>query len=168
MFDPQLLAHATTLLDKLRVADLNLVTAESCTGGLIAALFTEIAGASDVIDRGFVTYSNAAKHEVLGVDDDLIATNGAVSRQVAIAMAEGAARRCSLRSGGAMAVSVTGIAGPGGGSLEKPVGLVHLAVARSGYPTQHRECRFGAIGRSGVRRATVVAALELLETTLSA
>lgn len=162
MFDQKILSRAADLLARLRTENLNLATAESCTGGLIAALFTEIPGASDVIDRGFVTYSNAAKTEVLGVAAALIEGKGAVSREVAVAMAEGAVGRARSGSGGAIAVSVTGVAGPGGGSAEKPVGLVHLAVARTGQAIRHRECRFGDIGRSPIRMATVAAALELL------
>ena len=166
MFDPVLLERVTHLLVQLRAAKLTLGTAESCTGGLIAGLFTEIAGSSDVVDRGFVTYSNEAKTELLGVPAALIAAKGAVSRDVAIAMAEGALARIKSGIGGAVTVSVTGVAGPGGGSAEKPVGLVHLAVARTGHATRHRECRFGDIGRTGVRMATVAAALELVAQAL--
>jgi nicotinamide-nucleotide amidase len=135
-----------------------LATAESCTGGLIAGAITEVAGSSAVLDRGFVTYSNEAKTGMLGVAPDLIGRVGAVSREVAVAMAEGAlhASRADI------AVAVTGIAGPGGGSAEKPVGLVHFAVAVRGAPTIHAERRFGDIGRSAVRLATVQAALELI------
>jgi nicotinamide-nucleotide amidase len=135
-----------------------LATAESCTGGLIAGAITEVAGSSAVLDRGFVTYSNEAKTGMLGVAPDLIGSVGAVSREVAVAMAEGAlhASRADI------AVAVTGIAGPGGGSAEKPVGLVHFAVAVRGAPTIHAERRFGDIGRSAVRLATVQAALELI------
>lgn len=135
-----------------------LATAESCTGGLIAGAITEVAGSSAVLDRGFVTYSNEAKTGMLGVAPDLIGSVGAVSREVAVAMAEGAlhASRADI------AVAVTGIAGPGGGSAEKPVGLVHFAVAVRGAPTIHAERRFGDIGRSAVRLATVKAALELI------
>jgi nicotinamide-nucleotide amidase len=138
-----------------------LATAESCTGGLIAAAITEIAGSSAVLDRGFVTYSNEAKTGMLGVAPDLIGGHGAVSRAVAIAMAEGAlhASRADI------AVAVTGIAGPGGGSVEKPVGLVHLAVAVRGAPTVHAEQRFGDIGRSAVRLATVKAALAMVQAS---
>ncbi len=162
MFDPALIARATSLLATLRAAGLHVATAESCTGGLIAGLLTEIAGASDVVDRGFVTYSNEAKSELLGVPAILIATFGAVSRDVAIAMAEGACARTRQGSGGSIAVAVTGVAGPGGGTPLKPVGLVHIAVARSGQPTRHRACHFGDIGRSQIRLATIAAALDLL------
>ena len=140
-----------------------LATAESCTGGLIAALLTEIPGSSDVVERGFVTYSNEAKAEMLGVPASLIATRGAVSEEVARAMAEGAlgASRADV------AVSVTGVAGPGGGSELKPIGLVHLAAARKGGATLHREHRFGAIGRDDVRLKSVAAALALLRQALA-
>ncbi|MGE0856745.1 MAG: CinA family protein, partial [Hyphomicrobiaceae bacterium] len=146
----------------MRTHRLKLVTAESCTGGLIAALFTEIAGSSDVVDRGYVTYSNAAKTACLGVPAALVAKAGAVSREVAVAMAEGALAHSEAQ----VAIAVTGIAGPGGGSLEKPVGLVHLAAHRKGHVTRHRECRFGDIGRTAVRLATVAAALELISASL--
>jgi nicotinamide-nucleotide amidase len=141
---------------------MTLATAESCTGGLIAALLTEVAGSSDVVDRGFVTYSNAAKVECLGVPTALLAQYGAVSREVAMAMAEGAL----AASGAGIAVAVTGIAGPGGGSVGKPVGLVHLAAAARGRPTLHEEARFGDIGRSPVRLATVIKAMELIGQAL--
>lgn len=145
------------LLDACRRRSLRIVTAESCTGGLIAAALTEIAGSSEVVDRGFVTYSNEAKSEILGVDADLIATNGAVSEPVARAMAEGAL----ARSHADLAVSVTGIAGPGGGSPEKPVGLVHFGLAAADGSTQ-AEHRVFEGDRSGVRRDTVIRAIELL------
>lgn len=158
IFNAALEDEAAALLSELRERGLKLVTAESCTGGLIAGLLTEIAGSSDVVERGFVTYSNAAKSDCLGVPSQLIEDHGAVSREVALAMAEGAldASRADV------AVAVTGIAGPGGGSPQKPVGLVHIAARRTGRPALHRECRFGDIGRSAVRLATVAAALELV------
>src|SRR5262249_19084129 len=124
MFPSGMLDEAARLLDAFRAAHKKLATAESCTGGLIAALLTEIPGSSDVIERGFVTYSNRAKVEMLGVPADLIATHGAISEPVARAMAEGAL----THSHADIAVSVTGLAGPGGGSVAKPVGLVHLAA----------------------------------------
>jgi nicotinamide-nucleotide amidase len=158
MFPAPLNAQATALLDECRQHGQRIATAESCTGGLIAALLTEIAGSSDVFERGFVTYSNAAKTEMLGVPAPLFATHGAVSEPVARAMAEGALSR----SAADISVAVTGVAGPGGGSAEKPVGLVHLAVARRGSSTMHRRCEFGSIGRDGVRAATVTVALALL------
>jgi nicotinamide-nucleotide amidase len=154
-----LLPAAAALLERCRRAGVRLATAESCTGGLIAAVLTEIPGSSDVVDRGFVTYSNAAKSELLGVGPALIAAHGAVSEPVARAMAEGAL----ARSDAALAVAVTGVAGPGGGSAEKPVGLVHFAVAVVGRPTRHVEERFGDRGRSAVRLATAARALALLD-----
>jgi nicotinamide-nucleotide amidase len=136
---------------------LKLAAAESCTGGLLTALLTEIAGSSDVVERGFVTYSNAAKHEMLGVPEAMLAEHGAVSEPVARAMADGAL----AHSAADVAVAVTGIAGPGGGTAAKPVGLVHFAAARRGGGVLHRECRFGDIGRSEVRIASVREALQL-------
>lgn len=162
MFDADLITRATALIDTLRNANLTIATAESCTGGLLAGLLTEIPGSSDVVERGYVTYSNAAKIEAIGVPTDLIATHGAVSAEVARAMAQGALRA----SRADMAVAITGVAGPGGGSDEKPVGLVHLAVARRGAQTSHRECRFGDIGRSAVRHATLGVALEMVERSV--
>jgi nicotinamide-nucleotide amidase len=157
-----LLPRADRLLARARAAGLMIATAESCTGGLIAGALTEIPGSSDVVDRGFVTYSNAAKSEMLGVPADLIARHGAVSAEVARAMAEGAL----ARSNAGLAVAVTGVAGPGGGSIEKPVGLVWFAAARRGGEPAATERRFGAIGRSAVRLATVATALELLDGLL--
>jgi nicotinamide-nucleotide amidase len=157
MFSPQLTKEAAALLDDLRGRSLKLVTAESCTGGLVAGLLTEIAGSSDVVERGFVTYSNAAKAELLGVPETMLAEHGAVSEAVARAMAEGAL----ARSQADIAVAVTGVAGPGGGTAAKPVGLVHIAAARRGGAVLHRECRFGDIGRGAIRIAGVEVALQL-------
>ena len=139
---------------------LKIATAESCTGGLIAGALTEIAGSSAVVDRGFVTYTNAAKIDLLGVSPDLLAPGGAgaVSEPVARAMAEGAI----ARSQADLAVAITGVAGPAGGTLEKPVGLVHLAVTVRDGKTHHRERRFGDLGRSAVRLAAVGEALAML------
>lgn len=159
LFDPRLVARAAALLDRLRTAELKIATAESCTGGLLAALLTEIPGSSDVVERGYVTYSNAAKSEAIGVPTDLIAEHGAVSAEIARAMAQGALRA----SRADIAVAVTGVAGPGGGSDLKPVGLVHLALSRRGMPVRHRECRFGDLGRTGIRLATLAVALEMIE-----
>jgi nicotinamide-nucleotide amidase len=128
MIDDTDLALATQVLDACRAQRLMLATAESCTGGLVAAALTAIAGSSDVVERGFVTYSNAAKTELLGVPAPLIADKGAVSAEVAAAMAEGAAARARV----GLAVSVTGIAGPGGATPGKPVGLVHFGLTRPG------------------------------------
>lgn len=160
-FAPALLDAAEALLGAARGRGLKIATAESCTGGLIAALLTEIAGSSDVFERGFVTYSNDAKRELLGVPEELLTTHGAVSAPVARAMAQGALRRARAD----IAVAVTGIAGPGGGTAEKPVGLVHIAVARGG-DTRAEEHRFGDLGREQVRLKTVEAALRLLEALL--
>lgn len=158
MFSAELLTRAENLLTKARAGRLKIATAESCTGGLIAGLLTEIAGSSDVFERGFVTYSNQAKQEMLGVSEALLTRHGAVSEEVARAMAQGALAHSQVD----LAVAVTGIAGPGGGSAQKPVGLVHIAAIRKGAEVLHRECRFGDIGRGAVRAATVDTALEML------
>jgi nicotinamide-nucleotide amidase len=149
------------LLERCRSQGLKIVTAESCTGGLVAAILTSIGGSSDVVDCGFVTYSNESKQKLLGVPADILETHGAVSRECAMAMAAGALDHSSAK----IAVSVTGIAGPNGGSLEKPVGLVHFACGTRDNIT-HRERRFGDIGREGIRLAAVGAALEMLEAQL--
>jgi nicotinamide-nucleotide amidase len=162
MFSPDLITRATELIARYRVAGLMAATAESCTGGLIAGLLTEIPGSSDMLERGFVVYSNAAKQELLGVPDQTLVNHGAVSEQTAVAMAEGALRASRAE----IAVSVTGIAGPDGGTATKPVGLVHFACARRGKPTVAREERFGAIGREAVRLASVKVGLDLLEAAL--
>jgi nicotinamide-nucleotide amidase len=162
MFDRVVTDRAAALLARLRAKGCKLATAESCTGGLIAGLFTEIPGSSDVLERGFVTYSNDAKTEMLGVPPVTIASVGAVSRETAMAMAAGALQH----SRADIAVAVTGIAGPGGGSTEKPVGLVHLCVTVKGRPPFHREMRFGDIGRGAVRLATVSTALDMLAETI--
>ncbi len=148
---------AFDVLAACRRAKMKLATAESCTGGLIAAALTEIPGSSDVVERGFVTYSNEAKEQLLAVSPGLIRAFGAVSEPVARAMAEGALHR-SLAD---MAVSVTGVAGPGGGSVEKPVGLVHFGLARKGRATQTSYRMFGG-DRAAVRRQAVEYALQLL------
>ncbi len=167
MFESELLKRAEDLLSLMRSKHIALATAESCTGGLIAALFTEIPGSSDVLDRGVVTYSNEAKTELIGVPAALIGAKGAVSREVAEAMATGAVARARALPGGAIAVAVTGVAGPGGGTASKPVGLVHIAVARRAGGVRHRECRLGEIGRSAIRLATVRAALDLIASELA-
>ena len=158
MFSDDLTIQATSLLQTCRDAGVMVATAESCTGGLIAGCLTEIAGSSNVMDRGFVTYSNEAKNAMLDVPMTLIESHGAVSERVARAMAEGAV----VNSAAALAVAVTGVAGPGGGTTEKPVGLVHLACARRGGATLHREQRYGDLGRGGIRQATIHTALEML------
>jgi nicotinamide-nucleotide amidase len=163
MFDPTLLAQAEGLLASLHRRQLKLVTAESCTGGLITSLLTEIAGSSDVVERGFVVYSNEAKMSLLGVAKNVIEMHGAVSEVTARAMAEGALKN-SIAD---IAVSVTGIAGPGGGSPEKPVGLVHFAFASHHAPTAHRRLVFAKANRHDVRMKSVAAALNLIEDQLS-
>ena len=152
-----MVAEADQILALCRKAGLRLVTAESCTGGLLAAALTDIPGSSDVFERGFVTYSNDAKTELLDVPPELIAKHGAVSREVAEAMARGAL----ANSRADIAVAVTGVAGPGGGTSEKPVGLVHLAGARGGRVV-HRPIRLGNIGRAEVRQASVAEAFQLV------
>ncbi len=161
-FPDRLMKQAAAVLDAARAQQVRIATAESCTGGLIAGCLTTIAGSSDVVERGFITYSNEAKSELLGVPASIIASYGAVSEAVARAMAEGAL----AHSRADLAVSCTGIAGPGGGSVEKPVGLVYLAVARKGRGTQARQCRFGDIGRDQVREKSIEAALVLLQSLL--
>ncbi|MDD7908712.1 MULTISPECIES: CinA family protein [Pseudovibrio] len=138
---------------------LMIATAESCTGGLVAGLLTEIAGSSAVVDRGFVTYSNEAKNEMIGVPLPLLEEHGAVSKQVALAMAHGALGRARAQ----IAVSITGIAGPGGGSPDKPVGLVHFAVKASSGFEHHEEARFGDLGREVIRHKSVATAIKLLK-----
>jgi nicotinamide-nucleotide amidase len=158
LFPTDLLDQARALLDAMRAKGLTLATAESCTGGLIAALLTEIPGSSEVFTHGYVTYANAAKTQMVGVDAALIAAHGAVSEQVARAMAEGAL----ATSGASIAIAVTGIAGPSGGTREKPVGLVHLACARVGMPTLGM-CHVFAGDRSAVRLQAISTALDLIE-----
>jgi nicotinamide-nucleotide amidase len=155
--DDRIRALAEAVLTRCREKNLIVATAESCTGGLIAGALTDIAGSSNVVERGFVTYSNRAKTEMLGVAAALIAEHGAVSAEVARSMATGALAHAPVE----LAVAVTGIAGPGGGSADKPVGLVHLAIARRGGKT-HGEHHVFPGDRSGIRRATVERALELL------
>ncbi len=155
----QLVRQAEEVLEFCREQGFTLATAESCTGGLVAAYLTHIAGASDVLERGFVTYSNESKMEILGVDAQTLAEDGAVSRETAIGMAAGAL----WRSRANLSVSITGIAGPGGGSDDKPVGLVHFAIAKRvsvseeqlDFQALHHEERFGDIGRAEVREESV-------------
>jgi nicotinamide-nucleotide amidase len=162
MFPPDLIVCATDLVARYKAAGLMAATAESCTGGLIAGLLTEIPGSSAMLERGFVVYSNAAKQELLGVPAETLARYGAVSSETAVAMAEGALHASRAE----IAVSVTGIAGPDGGSAEKPVGLVHFACARRSRSTVAREERFGDIGRGAARLASVEVGLALLEAAL--
>jgi len=162
MFPGTVLKLAEIVLAEARAKGLKIATAESCTGGLVAAALTEIAGSSDVFERGFVTYSNDAKLESLGVVVDTLDKFGAVSAPTAVAMAEGAI----ANSRADRSVAITGIAGPDGGSAAKPVGLVHLAAARRGGKTEFEHRNFGDIGRREVRMAAVIAALELLRRAL--
>jgi nicotinamide-nucleotide amidase len=160
VIDNSLSEAASRVLDLFRARGLKLATAESCTGGLVAAALTEIAGSSDVVDRGFVTYSNEAKQAMLGVPAATLKRYGAVSAETAAAMAVGALKN----SPADVSVAITGIAGPGGGTKQKPVGLVHFAAAsRDGHHVA-RSRRYGNIGRHRVRERSVAQALELLAT----
>ncbi len=154
--------HAGRLLGETKSRGYTIATAESCTGGLIAASLAAVPGASASLERGFVTYSNQAKTEMLGVPAELIRQHGAVSREVALAMVAGAL----AHSPADIAVAVTGIAGPDGGTAEKPVGLVHIAAARRGGATLHEEKRFGDSGRHDIQAETVVAAFNLMTRVL--
>jgi nicotinamide-nucleotide amidase len=158
MLDEDIVAAAQRLLDICKRKNLIIATAESCTAGLVAGTLTEIPGTSSILDRGYVTYSNQAKHEMLGVSRETLKTFGAVSKQTAEEMASGALGRAIVD----LAVSVTGIAGPDGGSPQKPVGLVHFAVAARSGLLVHAEKRFGAIGRSEVRKQSVLQAFRML------
>ncbi len=153
---------AAEVIARATARGVRIATAESCTGGMIAAALTDVAGASAVFEAGFVTYSNAAKTAMLGVDPDVLARFGAVSEQTARAMAEGA----RARAGADVAVSVTGIAGPGGATPGKPVGRVCFALARGDAPTATRTVDFGNLGRDRVRRAAVAQALDLIAAAL--
>lgn len=150
--------EGATLIDRCRAAGVTLASGESCTGGLIAAILTEVPGSSDVVERGFVTYSNQAKTDLLGVPKTLIDTHGAVSEPVARAMAEGVL----AASPAAIAIAVTGIAGPDGGTADKPVGLVHLAVASRGGRLVHERQLFGDRSRHQIRLLTVHRAFALI------
>ncbi|MDR3533300.1 MAG: CinA family protein [Rhodopila sp.] len=161
MLPSSTLTEAESLLAACRAKGVMLATAESCTGGLIAAALTAIAGSSDVVDRGFVTYSNDAKNQMIGVPMELIEARGAVSEEVARAMAEGAL----TRSHAAIAVSVTGVAGPSGGSAEKPVGLVCFGLARTGKPVLSERHVFPG-DRGEIRAATVAHALKMIRAAL--
>ncbi|UNE54712.1 CinA family protein [Bartonella machadoae] len=154
--------QARNVLTACRQKSLLLTTVESCTGGLIAANLTNIAGSSDVLDCGFVVYSNEAKTRLVGVCAELIKTYGAVSKEVALAMAEGGLKY----SHAGIAVSVTGIAGPGGACLNKPVGLVHFAVAYKNHKTLHKEMHFGNLDRKAIRYAAVENALKMILQSL--
>ncbi len=157
IFGAALTAQAEELLETCRTRHLKLATVESCTGGLVAGVITSIAGASDVFEAGFVTYSNTAKTALLGVSAALIESCGAVSEETARAMAE----RTLMRTDADVALAVTGIAGPGGGSPKKPVGLVHIAAARRGGSTLHRKLMLGDLGRAEIQLRSVAEVLAL-------
>jgi len=158
MLDEDIVKAARDLLDICRRKNLLVATAESCTAGLVAGTLTEVPGTSSILDRGFITYSNEAKHEMLGVSRDLLAKHGAVSREVAEAMASGVLGRSRVH----LAVSVTGVAGPDGGTAAKPVGLVHFATATRSGKLIHAEKRYGDIGRAAVRKHSVLQAFRML------
>ncbi|MBX5148240.1 CinA family protein [Rhizobium lentis] len=163
LFPEDIHSAAEAIIRDFTAAGLMISTAESCTGGLITAALTEISGSSAVVDRGFVTYTNTAKMEMLGVQEQTLLSFGAVSEETARQMAHGAL----LRSRAAIAIAVTGIAGPGGCSAEKPVGLVHLATKSRTGALIHRKMLYGDIGRSEVRLATVRTALEMVHSLLA-
>ncbi|MFN4224678.1 MAG: CinA family protein [Hyphomonas sp.] len=162
MFPDRLRNLALLILDDAEQARLRIATAESCTGGLVAALFTDIPGSSSVFERGFVTYSNKAKEEMLGVPGDVLADYGAVSEPVARMMAEGALQNSRAN----IAVGITGVAGPGGGTKLKPVGLVHIACARENRAVVHEMLQLGDIGRSAIRMEAVETALKLIQVQM--
>lgn len=158
LFPADITAMAEDIIRDFTAAGLMVSTAESCTGGLIAGALTEISGSSAVVDRGFVTYTNVAKMQMLGVQEETLVRFGAVSEETARQMVHGAL----FRSRADLAVAVTGIAGPGGGSPEKPVGLVHLAAKSRSGKLVHRKMLYGDIGRTDVRLATIRTALQML------
>ncbi|NKN01434.1 nicotinamide-nucleotide amidohydrolase family protein [Rhizobium leguminosarum bv. viciae] len=164
LFPQDIISTAEAIVRDFTAAGLMISTAESCTGGLIAGALTEISGSSAVVDRGFVTYTNSAKMEMLGVQAETLLRFGAVSEETARQMVHGAL----FRSRAEIAVAVTGIAGPGGGSAEKPVGLVHLAAKSRAGTLIHRKMLYGDIGRSEVRLATIRTALEMVRSLLAA
>jgi nicotinamide-nucleotide amidase len=163
MFPLEIVTLARLLVDEARERSLRIVTAESCTGGLVAGAICAVSGASDVFERGFITYSNRAKQELLGVPGDLIADLGAVSEPVARMMAEGALEASNAH----VAVAVTGIAGPGGGTPMKPVGTVHIATARTNQALMHRAEFFEEETREGIQLAAVQAALQALRDRMT-
>jgi nicotinamide-nucleotide amidase len=162
LFPDDLIQAARLLLDDAQQRGVKIATAESCTGGLVAALLTEIAGSSATVERAFVVYSNQAKQDMLNVPGDMIADFGAVSEPVARALAEGALHESRAN----LTVAITGIAGPGGATPMKPVGLVHFASARENRAIRHEEHRFGNIGRDQVRLEAVRVALRMLHEGL--
>lgn len=157
MIEDRIAALAGDVIQRCKMAGLRLAVAESCTGGLVSACLTDIPGASAVFERAFITYSNDAKHEMLGVSAAVLGQRGAVSEEVARAMAEGVLARAPVE----LAAAITGVAGPGGGTREKPVGLVHIAAARRGLPTRHEMHVFTG-ERARVRAASAQAALKML------
>lgn len=163
MFPDHLINLALLVSDDARQKRLRIATAESCTGGLLAGLFTELAGSSDVFERGYVTYSNRAKQDVLNVPGDMLADFGAVSEAVARSMAEGALEESRAN----VAIAITGIAGPGGGTKMKPVGTVHVACARENKAILHEHFQFGDIGRSQVRMQTLTTALNMIQKQIA-
>ncbi len=158
MIGPEIKVAVSELLKVFKTCNLKIATAESCTGGLLSAALTSVSGSSAVVERGFVTYTNTAKIQSLGVPHDLLNAHGAVSAEVARAMAEGAL----TKSNADVAISITGIAGPGGATQGKPVGLVYFGLAREHMRTVTLERRYGEIGRDGIREASVETALDLL------
>lgn len=162
MFPERLRNLAMLILDDAEQARLKIATAESCTGGLLAALFTEIPGSSSVFERGFVTYSNRAKEDMLGVPGDALADYGAVSEPVARMMAEGALTNSRAN----ISVGITGVAGPGGGTRMKPVGTVHIACARENRAIIHEHLQLGEISRDAIRMAAVESALNLIQAQM--
>ena len=163
MFSVEIETLAALVIDEARARSMRVATAESCTGGLVAAALVGVPGSSDVFERGFITYSNRAKQEMLDVPSDLLADLGAVSEPVVRMMAEGALANSSSH----LSIAVTGIAGPGGGSALKPVGLVHFATARANASVRHRIEQFSHMDRDEVRLAAVQTALEMLRERLS-
>jgi nicotinamide-nucleotide amidase len=163
MFPLEIVTLARLLVDEARERSLRIVTAESCTGGLVAGAICQVPGASDVFERGFVTYSNRAKQELLGVPGDLIADLGAVSEAVARMMAEGALENSNAH----VSVAITGVAGPGGGTRLKPVGTVHIATARANQALMHRDEFFEVETREEIQLAAVQSALEMLRERMS-
>ncbi|RWY88433.1 CinA family protein [Rhizobium leguminosarum] len=164
LFPQDIISTAEAIIRDFKAAGLMISTAESCTGGLIAGALTDISGSSAVVDRGFVTYTNSAKVEMLGVQAETLLRFGAVSEETARQMVHGAL----FRSRAEIAVAVTGIAGPGGGSAEKPVGLVHLAAKSRAGALVHRKMFYGDIGRGEVRLATIRTALEMVRSLYTA
>ena len=162
MFTETQLQLSSNILDLCRVNNLIISTAESCTGGLIASCLTEIAGASEVFDRGFIAYHNSAKKHLLDVSNYLLIKHGAVSSQIAIKMAEGAVKNSKANIG----ISCTGIAGPKSDNSEKPIGLVYIACTITNRNTNYIKCNFGEIGRSQIRQKTLLKCLKFLESEI--